>query len=271
MLTRSQDNSNRQRRLLSQLSTAVAPERHRGDPPDPEEVIEWYFVQQSSMPEKDKAGVVPKRQGRRSKDQFPQRRQKRPSTSSPEQEIMMEVESALMKSINERLGKLDILVELQNDLRELKKSLEFSQAQIEDLRKENDSLKGTVLTIQKEMKIIQKESRQYKAALLDIQCRSMRENVIFSGLDETENDNPELVLRDFMCQKLKLPENTVHDIAFARVHRLGRRVPNKSRPIIARFEHFKQKEMVKSQGKLLKGTNIWMNDQLPSEINDRRK
>ncbi|XP_078140639.1 adhesion G protein-coupled receptor E1-like [Centroberyx gerrardi] len=53
----------------------------------------------------------------------------------------MEVEISLMQSINERLGKLDILVELQKDLRDLRISLEFSQAQIDDLRKENESLK----------------------------------------------------------------------------------------------------------------------------------
>lgn len=70
----------------------------------------------------------------------------------------MEVEISLMQSINERLGKLDILVELQKDLRDLRQSLEFSQAQIDDLKRENDSLKGTVVTIQKTIETVMKET-----------------------------------------------------------------------------------------------------------------
>ena len=50
----------------------------------------------------------------------------------------------LLKSINERLAKLDILDILREDISALCASLEFSQRQIDDLRKENTALKGTV-------------------------------------------------------------------------------------------------------------------------------
>lgn len=52
---------------------------------------------------------------------------------------------------------------------------------------------------------------------------------------------------------------------------MGKRAEGKACPIIARFEHFKQREMVKSHSKELKGTKYWLNDQFPTEINNRRK
>lgn len=107
--------------------------------------------------------------------------------------------------------------------------------------------------------------------MLDIQSRLMWDNMIFSGIPERDNDDAEKTIRDFMCQQLKLSLESVQDISFSKVHRLGRRDRNKTRPIIARFEHFKQKELVRARGKVLKGTNFWMNDQFPTEINDRRR
>lgn len=68
-----------------------------------------------------------------------------------------------------------------------------------------------------------------------------------------------------------IPTETVSAISFHRVHRLGARGGTRPRPIVAKFEHFKQKELVKSKGRELKGTSFGMNDQFPKEINNRRK
>ncbi|KAJ8398735.1 hypothetical protein AAFF_G00419320 [Aldrovandia affinis] len=49
----------------------------------------------------------------------------------------VEVDASVLESINARLSKLDILDALQQDIRDLRSSLEFSQKEIEDLRKDN--------------------------------------------------------------------------------------------------------------------------------------
>lgn len=74
-----------------------------------------------------------------------------------------------------------------------------------------------------------------------------------------------------MTTHLKLSPDTVSDITFHQVHRIGKRTDKGPRPIVAKFGHFKQKELVKSKGKELKGTTFGMNNQFPREINDRRK
>lgn len=183
---------------------------------------------------------------------------------------VMEVDASLLESINARLSKLDMLDSLQEDIRELKTSLEFSQKQIEDLTKENAILKGVVKEVQRSAASITLDNKRMKETLLDIQCREMRDNLIFSGIKE-DKDNSEDTVRHFMTKNLKMPPEVVRDITFSRVHRLGRPVDGKTRPIIARFEHYKQKELVKSRGKELKGSSFWLNEHFPAEINDRRK
>ena len=70
---------------------------------------------------------------------------------------------------------------------------------------------------------------------------------------------------------VKIPSASVNQITFHRVHRLGAVKNDRPRPIIAKFEHFKHKELVKKRGIDLTGTNFGMNDQFPKEITDRRK
>ena len=46
---------------------------------------------------------------------------------------------------------------------------------------------------------------------------------------------------------------------------------NRPRRLVAKFEHFKQKQQVQQQGRQLKGTDYGLNDQFPKEIMLRRK
>lgn len=112
-----------------------------------------------------------------------------------------------------------------------------------------------------------------KETILDLQARSMRDNLVFSGIPENTQENPEKTLMDFMQPHLKLPPEKTKRITFHRVHRIGNLNSDSTRPrpIVAKFEHFKDKEFVKTQGKQLKGTRFGLNDQFPKEIQGRRK
>jgi hypothetical protein len=64
--------------------------------------------------------------------------------------------------------------------------------------------------------------------------------LIFHGIAETEEENCEEKLDEFIRDRLGI-ENKVE---FHRVHRMGRRVTGKSRPIVAKFVKFKDREIV---------------------------
>ena len=161
------------------------------------------------------------------------------STETDEETITVEV--SLLASIN---SKLSILELLHADFRDLKSSIEFSQSQIETLMHENNQLQGTVSDLSKQVTKLTNDNKIMQETILDIECRSMRDNLIFSGINlppQNTPDDPEMSLKYFMQDSLKLSAAAVKEITFHRVHRLPSKNPNKPPPIIAKFEHFKQK------------------------------
>ncbi|MGH0157142.1 UNVERIFIED_CONTAM: hypothetical protein FKN15_043799 [Acipenser sinensis] len=144
---------------------------------------------------------------------------------------------------------------------------------IKELNNKNKEMQGTVNLLQTKVEIIAKENKMLKNTLLDVQSRSMRDNLIFKGIKEDKAEDTEAVVKDFMMKEVKIPVDQVQSISFHRVHRLGGNLTNSTTPraIVAKFEHFKQKEMVKNKGRELQGTNSGMNDQFPREIMELRK
>ncbi|KAL3969248.1 solute carrier family 66, member 2 [Sarotherodon galilaeus] len=94
-----------------------------------------------------------------------------------------------------------------------------------------------------------------------------------SFIPEAAGEDAETTVKSFIKTHLKLPEDTVKNIAFDRVHRISPMwaATGRPRPIVAKFGHFKQKEQVKSRGRELKGTDFSVNDQFPKEILERRR
>ncbi len=178
------------------------------------------------------------------------------------------IEVSILASINK---KLDLLIPLNDEIKEIRNSLEFAHQSIITLQKANQDLHKSVNTLNEQMHTVSKENKLLKETVLDLQTRSMRDNLIFSGIPEQTPDDPETNIKTFMTTHLNLPPDTVNNITFHRVHRLGKPSTKGPRPIIAKFEHFKHKELVKSKGKELKGKPYGLNDQYPKEINERRK
>lgn len=185
--------------------------------------------------------------------------------------------SDVLISIDKKLSSLDarlsLLEVLHKEFQAIRQSLEFSQQQVETLTAENAGLRESVKSLTEGMTRLSEENKKIKERVIDLQARSMRDNLVFSGIPEQTGEDAELTVKNFIQTHLKLPEETVRNISFHRVHRLGGKRPgdNRPRPIGAKFVSFKQKEQVKSQGRQLKGTNFGVNDQFPKEILDRRR
>ncbi|KAL7381518.1 hypothetical protein ABVT39_007066 [Epinephelus coioides] len=92
---------------------------------------------------------------------------------------VMEVEIGLLKSINDRLAKLNVLEVMMKDLNQLKASLEYSQWQIDELLSDNRNLKKSVQDMESRVNVLEKENKRLSETLLDQQCRSMRNNLVF--------------------------------------------------------------------------------------------
>ncbi|KAI2643016.1 CinA-like protein [Labeo rohita] len=87
-----------------------------------------------------------------------------------------------------------------------------------------------------ELTSVVKENKLMKENILDLQARSMRDNLVFTGIPDQTPDDPEKLIKDFMTKQLKLPAETVQSITFHRVHRIrSQQNNNRPRPIITKF------------------------------------
>ena len=125
-----------------------------------------------------------------------------------------------------------------------------------------------VLNLEKERDMIRNE-------VVYLQSQSMKNNLSFTNIPEarggiTENQSEtESKLREFLETKMKIAHDIVKSIVFERVHRTGRKTENRSRSIVAKFALFKEREMVRKQGKALEGTQYRVFKQY--EIIEKRK
>ncbi|CAG2186310.1 unnamed protein product [Mytilus edulis] len=169
---------------------------------------------------------------------------------------------------------------------EIEKGMEFVNTSFEVSKTERENLKSTVDEIQinngeivTHLDDIRRNLNHLTERHLDLQTRSMRENLVFSGIphkDEETIEETENIIKNFMYTELKM-ETTVD---FHRAHRFGKETEFrdkkdgrliKTRPIVCRFKNFKDREIVRSSAKELKGTHYGIQEQFPKEINDKRK
>ena len=134
-------------------------------------------------------------------------------------------------------------------------------------------LKKTREQIARMEKLIERQSEEIgrlRDQLLSEQTRSMRSNLIFSGIPETDrNENCESIVREFISHNMGVDDR---DIPIERSHRLGPRQRGKNRPIVTKFLNFKDKETIRQAApKTLRNTKYGVNEQFPKEIADRRK
>lgn len=158
----------------------------------------------------------------------------------------------MFTTIDNKLTGLDARVALievhHKEFQQLWHSLEYSQHQIDTLTQENKSLQHTITSMSTQLSSVMSqlssvvaENKNMKETILDLQARSMRDNLIFTGIPEPSTDKPENAVKDFLIKQLKLSTDTVNNITSHRVNRLGQKHSNSTRPgpIIVKFEHFK--------------------------------
>lgn len=114
--------------------------------------------------------------------------------------------------------------------------------------------------------IVSESVKELKSAVLDLQCRSMKNNLVFTGLYECREENTEEVLRCFLFNELGIE----HRIEFGNVHRFSHK-PRGKRPIVARFIYHKDLQYLLENAYRLRNSRYGIRQQFPKEIEERRK
>ena len=177
-----------------------------------------------------------------------------------------------------QLNKLEKLEIIEEMVRENNKSLKEAQTEIRKVKEENVKLREKVTSLEEKVAILDSQLggekfEKLESRVIDIQARSMRDNLVFFNVEETENEqtNTEDLVHGIIKDKMGIEEN----VEFERVHRMGakwkRSGERRIRPIVAKFSSHKIKEKVKFAAKNLAATNIGVSEQFPPEIEAKRK
>ncbi|KAK7877865.1 hypothetical protein WMY93_031471, partial [Mugilogobius chulae] len=101
----------------------------------------------------------------------------------------------MLRNISKQLKKLDILDELKRDVSDLKRSVNFTNATVEELKTEQIALKDEAKLLKQTVTTLSSDNQKLKTALLDLQSRSMRDNLT----KNTGTANPLNVWEAFKC------------------------------------------------------------------------
>nr|XP_022331758.1 uncharacterized protein LOC111129597 [Crassostrea virginica] len=185
-------------------------------------------------------------------------------------------------------------VKLDAEVKNVKNEFHQLEINVSSLGNVFDSVKDVVDTNKKEVEKIKKSVEQcsinqrateafasdlqkmkdasalMEESVIDLKARSMRDNLVFTGIPEERDEDTEALIQNLIQRKYK-PD---YQISFERVHRLGKPNDFSERPrnIVAKFSYFKDREYIRlNAARKLHGTRIWVNEQFPPEIENNRK
>ncbi|XP_062616738.1 uncharacterized protein LOC134278435 [Saccostrea cucullata] len=192
----------------------------------------------------------------------------------------MEIFSRL-DGISRRLEKLDSiessLITMQNQVKsltsrvsEVEKSQEFITKTVDDSDKNTRKALSEINNLKIALDDSMYANSLMKEEILDLQCRSMRDNLLFYNIKEPSGDETEdcvSIIQDICSSVLEIEGK----VDIERAHRIGRKVTGKIRPVVVKFTRFPQKELVRKNAFKLKESELSISEQFPKEIQERRK
>ena len=166
----------------------------------------------------------------------------------------------LKENMTETTDKLNDLVIKVDDMEE---SIEHNAKITRDIKQECDQkqseiekkLMEKIKLLEDKLKLLEKHDRKY--------------NLLFYGIQETENEKVVDKLRTFFKSDLKIDKTTVDNMRFTNGHRIPSKGPG-PKPIILRFTSHDDLNMVLSNSYRLAGTKKRILIDLPLEMKQER-
>lgn len=171
----------------------------------------------------------------------------------------------------------DNINSLQTTISDLKNSLEFTQKDVGDLQQELRKYKQEKKSDQETIAELQGSLQKCEKAILDLEERAnyqddhnRRMNLQFVGVEEQPGgeswEQTATLVTNLIETKLQLPKMDIE-----RAYRVGRREEDRGRPIVARFSRFADRDLIMRNVARLRGTQIFINEDLcPASQNVRK-
>lgn len=123
----------------------------------------------------------------------------------------------------------------------------------------DEAVKVASTGLQRRVQALETQCEELRAMINDNEQYSRKYNLRITGIDESDGEN----CIDKVINLCKTKLNTdIPKASFDRAHRVGRKMPGKARQVIVKLTHYHAKNAIYSKRKLLKGTQIFINDDL---------
>ena len=149
--------------------------------------------------------------------------------------------------------------ELRKDVDQMDNSLSFLKKEAQELRSNENNFKLEIKSLESNILYQEVYNRRENLRLLNLHKTS----------DERSADTKEVVYR-FLERELKMED--VRRIEFQRIHRIGKKSSRYTRPVIARFLRFQDRELVFNAAREMRDSlEVKVLADLPKEVRERRK
>ena len=111
---------------------------------------------------------------------------------------------------------------------------------------------------------LERDNNTLRDKVIDIQARSMCDNLLFFNMPENEGENTTEMIHHLLESKMEV-EDARNKLKIDRSHRIGKKKAgnNRPRPIVVKFNYHQDREFVRINTKKLKGTKIGISEQFP--------
>ena len=171
--------------------------------------------------------------------------------------------STLVNSFNDRYDKL------KETMTELRVSLEYSQQDIAAMKDTLQLQNRDQETASAQMISTQEKLKDIETTLDYLENQSRRNNVVFDGIEEDANESwqdSERKVQEILEETMELDDFTIE-----RAHRVGKKKQQRQRPIVVKFLNYKDREDVLRNGKKLKGTTVYVREDLSTKVMNTRR
>ncbi|CAC5404291.1 unnamed protein product [Mytilus coruscus] len=169
---------------------------------------------------------------------------------------------SLVTSLNAKVVKLEVNAKvIDNRLEQVEKStqlisnnfdkVESFKTELDKVSKQMKSVSGeknSVDEINASVESMKKENNKLKDELIDIQMKSMQNNLIFYNIKETEEEICSEIIGRFCENNMKI-DGAATKVVISDAHRLGKK-GEKTRPILVKFSTFESRDLVKKTQKI---------------------
>lgn len=167
----------------------------------------------------------------------------------------VEIENATNNSEMNRIEKMFQLI--NNNMGKMNNKLDEITKEMRQLKQENNELKNKLIFHEDKIEQLEREIR--------------KKNIVVKGIPDEEEENEEKGREKINTVILKMGVEIDEKIEVDEIRRIGKYDSNRTRPILVKFTKESTKMKILRSARKLKGTDIWVDEDYPKNIQEERR